>query len=149
VHGRNSFCRCKLLQSLIPEDNKNINLCKTVWVVFTAIFTYLSPGHAAAVCGRPVWADLQHESPRHMSAAGHQVHVWLPGRPGPAPQHTGPGCRTHMEVQQVTITLSLSWGYYNHTLRQVAYLFNTVALCVQIHATLFVQVYAYPSFMNI
>jgi len=38
--------------------------------------------------------------------------------------------------------LTLPWGYYNHALREVAYLFNKVILCVQIHKTMFVQVYA-------
>jgi len=40
--------------------------------------------------------------------------------------------------------LILCWGYYNHTLRQVANLFNKVILCVQRYATMFVQVYANP-----
>ena len=33
-------------------------------------------------------------------------------------------------------------SYYNHALRQVANLFNKEILCVQRHATMFVQVYA-------
>ena len=33
---------------------------------------------------------------------------------------------------------------YNHTLRQVANLFNKVILCVQRHATMFVHLYANP-----
>ena len=40
--------------------------------------------------------------------------------------------------------LTLRWGYYNHTNRQVAILFNKVILRVQRHATMFVWVYAYP-----
>ena len=38
--------------------------------------------------------------------------------------------------------LTLRWGCYNHSLRQVANLFNKVILCVQRHVTMFVQVYA-------
>ena len=36
--------------------------------------------------------------------------------------------------------LTLLWDYYNHALRQVDNLFNKVILCVQRHATMFVQV---------
>jgi len=43
---------------------------------------------------------------------------------------------------------TLCWRYYNHALRQVANLFNKVILCVQIHTTMFVQVYANPSLVN-
>jgi len=39
---------------------------------------------------------------------------------------------------------TLRYSYYNHALGQVAYLFNKVILCVQRHATMFVQVYANP-----
>jgi len=35
--------------------------------------------------------------------------------------------------------LTLHWGYYKHALRQVANLFNKVILCVQKHATMFVN----------
>ena len=35
--------------------------------------------------------------------------------------------------------LTLRSGYYNHTHRQVANLFNKVILCVQRHVTMFVQ----------
>jgi len=38
------------------------------------------------------------------------------------------------------IPLTLRRGYYNHALRQVAYLFNKVILCIQEHAVMFVQV---------
>jgi len=40
--------------------------------------------------------------------------------------------------------LTLRRGFYNHALRKVAYLFNKVILCVQRHATMFVQGYANP-----
>jgi len=40
--------------------------------------------------------------------------------------------------------LTLRRGYYNHALRQVAYLFNIVILCILEHAVMFVQVYTNP-----
>jgi len=35
-------------------------------------------------------------------------------------------------------------GYYSYAIRQVAYLFNKVILCIQKHAVMFVQVYSNP-----
>jgi len=40
--------------------------------------------------------------------------------------------------------LTLRGGYYNHALRQVAYLLNNVLLRIQAHAVMFVHVYANP-----
>jgi len=40
------------------------------------------------------------------------------------------------------VDLILRWGYYKDAHRQMANLLNKVILCVQIHATRFVQVYA-------
>ena len=40
--------------------------------------------------------------------------------------------------------MTLRRGYYNHALRQVAFLFNKVIICIQEHAVMFVQVYANP-----
>jgi len=37
---------------------------------------------------------------------------------------------------------TLRRGYYNHALRQVAYLFHKVVLCIQEHTVMLVQVYA-------
>ena len=39
---------------------------------------------------------------------------------------------------------TLRLGHYNHSLRQVANLFNKVILCVQGHVTMFIQVHANP-----
>jgi len=44
--------------------------------------------------------------------------------------------------------LTLRWGFYNHALGQVTYLFNKEILCIQRHAVMFVQVYANPSLVN-
>jgi len=52
-----------------------------------------------------------------------------------------------LSSHQVQLTL-IRRGYYNHTLRQVANLFNKVTICVQRHATMFVKVYANPSLVN-
>ena len=40
--------------------------------------------------------------------------------------------------------LALGRGYYNHALRNVAYVCNKVILGIQEHAVMFVQVYANP-----
>jgi len=46
--------------------------------------------------------------------------------------------------QSLQVKLTLRRVCYNHALRQVAYLFNKVILCIQEHAVMFVQVYANP-----
>jgi len=45
----------------------------------------------------------------------------------------------------MTPQLTLRGGYYNHTHRQLANLFNKVIFCVQGHVVIFVQIYAKPS----
>ena len=61
-----------------------------------------SVGDITKVCGRPVWDHLQHGPSGQRPAAGHQVHVWLPGRAGGQTQHPWPTCSTHMEEQLVS-----------------------------------------------
>jgi len=39
--------------------------------------------------------------------------------------------------------LTLLWSYYNHAIRQAANLFNSVILCVEINATMFVLITLY------
>ena len=45
-------------------------------------------------------------------------------------------------IRTSNVLLTKFWGNYNHALRQVAYLFNKVIICVQQHETMFVKVYA-------
>jgi len=58
--------------------------------------------------------------------------------------HYGCKLRYAMNLIQMYLSMTLRGGYYNHDLRQVANLFNKVILCIQEHAVMFVQVYAYP-----
>ena len=44
--------------------------------------------------------------------------------------------------------LTLRWVYYNHALKQVAYLFNKVIICVQTHATMVVRLMLIFSLIN-
>jgi len=59
-------------------------------------------GYAAEVCGRPVRDHLQHGPQRQRAAAGHQVHVRLPGRAGRQALHHGLRRTAHLEEQLVS-----------------------------------------------
>ena len=67
--------------------------------------TAVDQDHAAEVRGRPVRDHLQHSQSRISLTAGHQVHVRLPGRAGPAARHHRPRSGAHVEVQQPAAAL--------------------------------------------
>jgi len=54
----------------------------------------------------------------------------------------------HDRIKLTLQELTLRGGYFKHTLRQVANLFNKVILCIQGHAVMFIQVNLILSLVN-